>query len=165
MRYSGPGRILEWPFVLFSSFFGFNFVYENVAQAQIIPDTSFGEASSRISPNIVTDQGVIDLIEGGSIRNEHVFHSFSDFNISNGQQVYFSNPTLIENIFSRVTGNNTSEILGTLGVLGNANLFFINPNGIYFGPDAKLDVRGTFVASTASGIHFDSGYQFRVDKK
>jgi large exoprotein involved in heme utilization and adhesion len=41
-----------------------------------------------------------------------------------------------------------------LGVLDNANLFVINPNGIVFGPNAILDVQGSFVATTANAVEF-----------
>jgi large exoprotein involved in heme utilization and adhesion len=51
-----------------------------------------------------------------------------------------------------VTGANRSDILGRLGVLGDANLFLINPNGIVFGKDASLDVQGSFLATTADGV-------------
>jgi filamentous hemagglutinin family protein len=47
-----------------------------------------------------------------------------------GRGAYFANPVGVKNILSRVTGANRSDILGRLGVLGNANLFLINPNGI-----------------------------------
>jgi large exoprotein involved in heme utilization and adhesion len=59
-----------------------------------------------------------------------------------------------------VTGTNPSTILGTLGVNGSADLFLINPNGILFGPNARLDVSGSFFASTASSVVFADGIQF-----
>jgi large exoprotein involved in heme utilization and adhesion len=45
--------------------------------------------------------------------------------------------------------------MGTLGVLGNANLFLLNPNGIFFGPNSALDLKGSFVGTTANAIQFD----------
>ncbi|MEO1373601.1 MAG: filamentous hemagglutinin N-terminal domain-containing protein [Cyanobacteria bacterium J06635_10] len=117
--------------------------------AQITPDNTLGAESSRVVPN-----GGIDKIDGGALRDRNLFHSFKEFNINNGQRVYFSNPSGIENILTRVTGKNASNILGTLGVDGAANLFLINPNGIVFGENARLDVNGSFVGSTANGIEF-----------
>ncbi|HEY9834636.1 MAG TPA: filamentous hemagglutinin N-terminal domain-containing protein, partial [Stenomitos sp.] len=128
--------------------------------AQITPDTTLGAESSRITPGI-TGQGLpADFIEGGALRNANLFHSFSEFNVNNGQRVYFANPTGIENIFSRVTGNNISHILGTLGVNGNANLFLLNPHGIIFGSNARLDINGSFLATTANSFQFPGGTQF-----
>jgi filamentous hemagglutinin family protein len=101
-----------------------------------------------------------DQIDGGAVRGSNLFHSFQDFNIDDGRGTFFSNPAGIENILTRITGGNPSNIFGTLGVLGNANLFLINPNGIVFGPNARLDVGGSFFASTAEGITFLDGYQF-----
>jgi filamentous hemagglutinin family protein len=89
-----------------------------------------------------------------------LFHSFGEFNIGEGRGAYFGNPSGITNIFSRVTGGNPSNILGTLGVLGNANLFLINPKGIVFGPQARLDVRGSFLAATADSIVFNNAVEF-----
>ena len=124
-------------------------INNNLAIAQITPDNTLGAESSRIVPN-----GDIDKIDGGALRDKNLFHSFKEFNINNGQSVYFSNPSGIENILTRVTGGNASNILGTLGVDGAANLFLINPNGIVFGENARLDVQGSFVGSTASGLQF-----------
>ncbi|MFP4120192.1 MAG: filamentous hemagglutinin N-terminal domain-containing protein [Coleofasciculus sp.] len=103
-----------------------------------------------------------DLIEGGAKRGSNLFHSFSEFNVNVDQQVYFANPEGIANILTRVTGDHRSNIFGTLGVDGNANLFLLNPNGILFGVDAQLDVAGSFVASTADGIQLGNDGVFRA---
>lgn len=138
----------------------FGFLAFNSAQfsvnAQIIPDNTLGSEKSRITSINSQD----DLIEGGAIRDSNLFHSFLDFNIAEGHSAYFANPEAINNIFSRVTGNNPSRLLGKLGVLGNANLFLINPNGIIFGQNASLDIRGSFVSSTANSLIFPNGESF-----
>ncbi|MGB3654210.1 MAG: filamentous hemagglutinin N-terminal domain-containing protein [Rivularia sp. (in: cyanobacteria)] len=121
--------------------------------AQLIPD-NMGKESSTVNPFIERD-----LIEGGAIRNNNLFHSFKEFNVNPNQKVYFSNPENITNILTRVTGSNISRILGTLGVSGNANLFLINPNGIVFGENSFLDIKSSFLASTGNGIIFDN-YNF-----
>ncbi|BDA72637.1 hypothetical protein CAL7716_068030 [Calothrix sp. PCC 7716] len=91
-----------------------------------------------------------------------MFHSFREFSVSENRGAYFLTPNAnIENIFARVTGSNASQIFGTLGVRqannftpSTANLYFMNPNGILFGQNARLDVGGSFLATTANGIQF-----------
>ena len=129
-----------------------------VVKAQIVPDRTLEEESSVVIP-----QQLRDLIEGGAVRGENLFHSFSEFSIPEGQQVYFANPDNITNILTRITGNNISEIFGTLGVDGGANLFLLNPNGIVFGENASLDVAGSFLATTAESLIFDDGEFSAVD--
>src|SRR4028118_520274 len=129
------------------------------AIAQIIPDNTLGPESSRTVPDTINNLPS-DRIEGGATRGSSLFHSLREFNIGEGRGAYFGNPSGITNIFTRVTGGNQSNILGTLGVLGKANLFLINPKGIVFGPNARLDVRGSFLASTADSIVFNNGVEF-----
>ncbi|MEO1299983.1 MAG: filamentous hemagglutinin N-terminal domain-containing protein, partial [Cyanobacteria bacterium J06636_16] len=118
------------------------------AQSEVIPDDTLGVESS-----VVTELDVLNQqIEGGAIRGGTLFHSFSEFNVSEGHGVYFANPIDVESILTRVTGSNPSHILGTLGVAGPADLFLLNPNGIVFGENASLDVSGSFFASTATEI-------------
>ncbi len=134
------------------------------AKAQIIPDNSLGAESSTVGQPNQAINGIpinqIDQINGGARRGGNLFHSFGEFNVNAGRGAYFSNPDGVGNIFTRVTGVNRSNILGTLGVLGNANLFLINPNGIFFGPNASLDVRGSFLGSSANSLLFDNGFEF-----
>ncbi len=128
---------------------------KNCAFAQVTSDSTLGVESSLITPNLVINGVPSSQIDGGAIRGTNLFHSFQEFNVGEGQGVYFTNPTGVQNILSRVTGANPSQIFGKLGVIeGNANLFLINPNGIIFGPKASLDVRSSFVATTANSIQF-----------
>src|SRR4028119_1127375 len=129
------------------------------AIAQVIPDNSLGRESSRTVPDTINNLPS-DRITGGAIRGVNLFHSLREFSIRQGRGAYFENPSGIANIFTRVTGGNPSNILGNLGVLGNSNLFLINPKGIVFGPNARLDVRGSFVGSSASGVVFNNGFEF-----
>ena len=130
--------------------------------AQLTPDDTLGRENS-----IVTPQQLRDLIQGGAIRDGALFHSFEEFNVGSDRGVFFDlqNNTDILNIFTRVTGGNVSNILGTLGVLqdalnsdvlGNANLFLLNPNGITFGANANLQLNGSFFATTADGFGFEN---------
>ena len=131
----------------------------NQTLAQITPDNTLGDESSVVTPDNI--KGIeSDKISGGAVRGSNLFHSFQEFNIGEGKGAYFNNPAAIQNIFSRVTGSNPSEIMGRLGVLGNANLFFMNPNGILFGENASLDIRGSFLATTADSILFPDGDKF-----
>ncbi|WP_377964255.1 two-partner secretion domain-containing protein, partial [Almyronema epifaneia] len=130
------------------------------AKAQITPDQSLGAESSVVTPDVEVRGAIADQINGGAARGQNLFHSFQDFNVLTNQRVYFANPASIENIISRVTGGNLSNIDGLLGVDGAANLFFLNPNGIVFGPHAQLDVSGSFVAGTGTGFTFLDGSEF-----
>ncbi|MEH2078845.1 MAG: filamentous hemagglutinin N-terminal domain-containing protein [Nostoc sp.] len=124
-------------------------------QSNIVPDNTLGAESSQVIGNF---QGQpIEVITGGAIRQINLFHSFQEFNISEGRGAYFLSPSAdIQNILARVTGNNPSEILGRLGTSGTSspNLFLINPNGIMFGKNASLDVQGSFVGTTANAVQF-----------
>lgn len=124
------------------------------ALAQLVPDATLGVESSTVTPNAPVQSGFADLIGGGAVQGSNLFHSFLEFNVDAGQRVYFANPAGVEAIFSRVTGGNPSNIFGTLGVDGTADLFLMNPNGLVFGPGARLDVQGAFTATTASAIQF-----------
>lgn len=125
----------------------------NPVNSQIIPDNT---ADSSVVGNC---QSSCD-IAGGKVAGQNLFHSFAEFNISAGQNIYFVDPG-VENIFSRVTGNNLSSISGTLGVSeGDANLFLLNPNGIVFGEGAALDLNGSFFATTANQIQFGEQNSF-----
>ncbi|MFQ4141122.1 S-layer family protein [Chlorogloeopsis sp. ULAP02] len=144
-----------------------SFIPMSIATAQIVQDSSLDATGRTSITRDVEIRGIVsDRIDGGTTRDSNLFHSFAEFNVGENRGVYFSNPAGIENILTRVTGGNPSNIQGRLGVvdinnnLGTANLFLINPNGIVFGPNARLDLGGSFFGSTANSIVFDNGFEF-----
>ena len=139
--------------------FAFLLLFPTATLAQIVPDRTLGTENSRTVSDTINNLPS-DRIEGGATRGVNLFHSFREFNVGESRGAYFANPNGITNIFTRVTGGNPSNILGILGVQGNANLFLINPKGIVFGPNARLDLRGSFIGSSADSIVFNNGFEF-----
>lgn len=127
----------------------------NVALGQIIPD---GTLPTQVDANSAEIK-----ITGGTQVGKNLFHSFNEFSIPIGSAAYFNNPTTIDNIISRVTGGKVSLIDGLIKANGTANLFIINPMGFVFGANAKLDLGGSFIASSASSIKFADGHEFGVN--
>ncbi len=128
------------------------FTLVSPANSQIVPDRT---TKTKIGHDCLNTCN----ITGGILAGDNLFHSFQQFNVGVGESVYFQAPN-VANIFSRITGNHPSLISGKLGVSGgDANLFLLNPKGIIFGAGARLDVNGSFVATTANAIQFgDRGF-------
>ncbi|MGK7898746.1 MAG: filamentous hemagglutinin N-terminal domain-containing protein [Xenococcus sp. (in: cyanobacteria)] len=124
-------------------------IFSQLATAQVSPD---GTTNTAVDVN-----GNDFTINQGDRAGGNLFHSFSDFYVPNSGSAFFNNATDIVNIFSRVTGGNISNINGLLRAQGNANLFLLNPAGIIFGENARLDIGGSFYGGTTDSILFPDG--------
>ncbi|MCC5652409.1 S-layer family protein [Nostoc sp. XA013] len=136
-------------------FFAISGAYVNgwdCAFAQITPDSTL--------PNNSKFEQNSGIIEGGTQAGSNLFHSFEQFSVPGGSQAYFNNALDIQNIISRVTGGSASIINGSIKANGSANLFFLNPNGIIFGTNAQLDIKGSFIATTGNRLKFADGALF-----
>jgi filamentous hemagglutinin family protein len=98
------------------------------------------------------------FIKEGSAKVEHVeSHSIKihtsnktilqhkKFDIASYEKVEFVQPNASSAVLNRVEGNNPSHIFGSLE--SNGKIFLVNPNGIYFGKNAKVSA-SSFLAST-----------------
>ncbi len=123
--------------------------------AEVITDGTLGQQVNLSGPDF---QITPDL---GQQHGGNLFHSFQDFNLNSLESATFSGPNSVQNILSRVTGGNPSNIDGLIrSTIPNANMYFLNPYGIMFGPNAKLDVQGSFHASTADYLRLGSEGKF-----
>ena len=131
-------------------------------EAQISPD---GTTATQVNGNTIAPTGA------GTVNGDNLYHSFNELNVPQSGVVFNTgnsavNGADVRNIINRVTGDNPSAILGTIEsrqAFPNANLYLMNPNGIVFGQNARLDIGGSFHTTTGTGLGFDSG-TFQVDK-
>jgi len=93
----------------------------------------------------------------------NLFHSFGAFGLNNGERATFSGPATVNNVIGRVTGGAQSSIDGTVrSTIQGANLYLINPAGVVFGPNARVNVSGSFHASSADYLRFQDGARFQA---
>lgn len=135
------------------------FIITLSTHAQITTDGTLGSQLNLLGPNYQINA---DL---GQQQGGNLFHSFQEFNLQGLESATFSGPNSVNNIISRVTGGNPSHIDGTLrSTIPNADMYFLNPSGIILGPNAKLDVSGSFHASTADYLRLQDGGRFDANQ-
>ncbi|NER35148.1 MAG: CHAT domain-containing protein [Oscillatoria sp. SIO1A7] len=130
-------------------------LYPTAAGSQTIEAARGDRTNTRVTKN-----GAQYRIDGGQTSSDgaNLFHSFEQFGLTSGEIANFiSNPN-IRNILARVVGGEPSAIHGLIQVTGgNSTLLLMNPAGVIFGSNAQLNVPGSFTATTATVIGFDSG--------
>ncbi len=152
---------------------GFSFFVSSSLNSTLAQTTSIVADDTLPGSNnsLLTEIGNRIDISGGHNVGSNLFHSFSEFQVGSGDTASFQSQGAA-NILSRVTGSDPSNIFGTIGIdigtstQSQANLFFMNPNGIVFGPSARLDLKGSFHVTTADFLRLqakEEGGRFSAD--
>ena len=96
-------------------------------------------------------QGQASLVtQGGQMTVTHTANAllnWQQFSIGAGQAVRFEQPSASSRVLNRVLGQDPSQIFGSLS--SNGTVWLLNPNGVLFGANARVDVAG-LMASTLS---------------
>ena len=132
--------------------------------------TSIAQAEISINQSPVNSHqltaidGVYNISQDlGQAVGSNLFHNFNHFNLNQGEIAQFSGSDSIQNVISRVVGNEPSLINGTIrSLMPNADFYFLNPNGIVFGESAQLQVPNSFHASTADYVKLSDGGEFHA---
>ncbi|HBE19361.1 MAG TPA: filamentous hemagglutinin, partial [Cyanobacteria bacterium UBA11149] len=139
--------------------FGTSPIFKAVVVAQPITSAADGTGT------IVTVNGQTFNISGGTFSGDgkNLFHSFQQLGLDANQIANFLSNPQVQNILGRVVGGDPSIINGLIKVTGgNSNLYLMNPAGMIFGPNARLNVPGDFTATTASAIGFGNDKWFNA---
>jgi len=133
----------------------------------IATDGTVGPPARILSTPNTTADAVIQQSDGTTV-GQNLFHSFSKFNVESGQTVTFTenSPNTLDNVISRITGGSSSEINGLLRSTpgGHADFYLINPAGVLFGQNARIDVPAAFHASTADELKFKDGGKYSASQ-
>jgi filamentous hemagglutinin family protein len=134
------------------------------ASAQHITiDGRLSPAQTLIGPNYTIGANL------GKQVGSNLFQSFGIFGLATGETATFTgnagSPS-ISNVIGRVTGGNPSSINGAIRTdpttLQGSNLYLINPSGMVFGPNATVNVSGSFHAATADYLKMSDGAKLQA---
>ncbi|MBB3118950.1 two-partner secretion domain-containing protein [Pseudoduganella violacea] len=111
---------------------------------------AFGAAQANPTlPQVVAGQAAFSQ-DGKtfSVRNApNTIINWQSFSIAKDEITRFIQQGADSKVLNRITGQDPSRILGALQ--SNGQVFLINPNGVLFGRDARIDVQGLVASSLA----------------
>ena len=119
------------------------------AQAQDLPDL----ASIQSGAASISQDGSRFVIQ----QADPTLHlDWNSFNIGDGKSVEFQQPSEASIALNSILSESPSQIDGAL--TANGKVFFSNPNGIVFGPNARVDVGSLLATTHALGETADGSF-------
>jgi len=107
-----------------------------------------------VDPSLVHGSAVIDTVGNQMtiINTPNTILDWQSFSVGADSSVYFQQQSVDSMVLNRVTGDDPSHILGSLG--SNGHIWLINPYGVLFGEHARIDAAG-LMASTMDIANID----------
>jgi len=131
-----------------------------LVETEIHTDGRFGG-----SPSEIERVGQLFTIEEplGLRVGDELFYGFDVFNLGSGDTARFTAEQRTDNVVSYVSGG-ASYINGEIDAdsVPGADFYFLNPNGVFFGPEATVDVPGAFHLSADATGAFANGMQLTL---
>ncbi len=150
-----PNR--SWQVLLFIPLTAALLQGENACAQGITIDGRLSPAQTLAGPNYAIGARLGRQVGG------NLFHSFGAFGLKEGETATFSGPPNVGNVIGRVTGGAASSIDGNVkSTIPGANLYLVNPAGVVFGPNASVNVSGSFHASSADYLKLKDGARFQA---
>ena len=125
------GKFALWAMILFTAIDAKS-AHANPADGVVAAGSAtISEAGKKLDVHQASDRAVID---------------WRSFNIDVDEHTQFHQPSSSAVAVNRVNSNDPSQVMGRLSA--NGNVVLINPNGVFFGRDSRVDVNG-LIATTA----------------
>lgn len=134
-------------------------VLSGTAYGDVVRDGSIGPGTG-IQPT-GPDFAITEAM--GQLNGTNLFHSFNAFDLTSSQSATFSAVSPVSNVISRITSGSASSIDGAINSsISGANVFLINPSGMMFGPNAQINVDGSFHVTAADYLKLADNSQFNT---
>ncbi len=113
-----------------------------------------GKAQLPVDPSIVHGNAIINTVGNHMMvtNSPNTILNWQSFSIGVNESVYFQQQDITSQVLNRVTSNDPSQIFGSFS--SNGSIWLINPHGVLFGSNARIDVAG-LVASTLDISNID----------
>lgn len=107
-----------------------------------------------VDPSVIHGNATIEVVGGhmSVINSPDTIINWQNFSIGEENSVHFQQQDVASQVFNRVSGDDISEIFGSLS--SNGSVWLINPYGIFFGENARIDV-SSLIASTLNISNLD----------
>lgn len=128
--------------------------------ADVVRDGRIGSAGAGAVATEIGSGGDLRYLireSDGQRAGNNLFHSFSRLDLTRNETAVYQGDAGIRNLITTITGGRSSIDGRIQSEIPGANLFLINPDGVVFGENARVDLSGAFTVSTADRLLFSNG--------